>query len=193
MSGYYAREFLITNGLLADLLECLACDIECSNTRLNRYFTDEIFRELSALFMEPIFACLATKLRISLSRSALHQMNINSDKKMKKRQLNRALLLSFTVYMWSNGAMAYHPCDGGYVITDAVDGAIVGGVVGAVAGDAKSGAMIGSAAGVIDGAYADAECDQLIGEAVVEDAIISDYEDAVVEDAIVDAAIDDSW
>ncbi|MCG9788113.1 hypothetical protein L1D61_13170 [Vibrio mediterranei] len=60
--------------------------------------------------------------------------------------------------------MAYHPCDGGNVITDAVDGA-----------------------------YADAECDQLIGEAVVEDAIISDYEDAVVEDAIVDAAIDDGW
>ncbi|AYV23999.1 MULTISPECIES: hypothetical protein [Vibrio] len=112
---------------------------------------------------------------------------------MKIKQLQTRLWLSAILVTCSANVFAYHPCDGGNVITDAVDGAIVGGVVGAVAGDAKSGAMIGGAVGVIDGAYADAECDQLIGEAVVEDAIISDYEDAVVEDAIVDAAIDDSW
>lgn len=64
----------------------------------------------------------------------------------------------------AHSAVAYHPCEPGNVVTDAVEGAVVGGVVGAIAGDAKTGAMIGGAAGVIDGAYDDAECDALIGE-----------------------------
>ena len=88
----------------------------------------------------------------------------------------KKVLIGCVLSLGAHSAFAYHPCEPGNVVTDAVEGAVVGGVVGAIAGDAKTGAMIGGAAGVVDGAYDDAECDALIGEAVVEDAIITDYE-----------------
>ncbi|SON52124.1 hypothetical protein [Vibrio tapetis] len=80
-------------------------------------------------------------------------------------------------------------CESGNSITDAVEGAVVGGVVGAVVGDAGAGAAIGATAGVIDGAYADVECEEAIGDHLVADAIEDEYERELVEDAIIEDAI----
>ncbi|WP_418642799.1 hypothetical protein ACNUDM_16575 [Vibrio chaetopteri] len=105
----------------------------------------------------------------------------------------KKLLVTTMMLVGVAPALAYHPCEPGNAVTDAVEGAVVGGVVGAMAGDAKTGAMIGGAAGIVDGAYDEAECDALVGEAIVEEANVADYEDRVVDEVIIDSALDEGW
>ncbi len=71
-------------------------------------------------------------------------------------------------------------CDGGNVITDAVEGAVVGGVIGAVVGDAGA----GSALGVVDGAFAEAECDDAITDAVIDEVEYQDDLDYIEADIL---------
>ncbi|MCW8347176.1 DUF1269 domain-containing protein [Vibrio sp. ZSDZ65] len=88
--------------------------------------------------------------------------------------------------LFAASASAYHPCDGGNEITDAVEGAVVGGVVGAVAGNASAGAAIGATAGVISGAYDEIDCDNYLADEIVADAVQEDIEDEIVADALWD-------
>lgn len=165
--------------------------IECANTSIAAPYLKQVAdRKLFHIFenkIVAIFALFTIDATVQPMFFRCREAYATIEVTMKSTLLGCTLLLS------ASSALAYHPCEPGNVVTDAVEGAVVGGVVGAIAGDAKTGAMIGGAAGVIDGAYDEAECDALIGDAIVEEAVISDYEDAIVEDAIIDSAIDDGW
>ncbi|MDO6684551.1 MULTISPECIES: glycine zipper family protein [unclassified Agarivorans] len=106
-----------------------------------------------------------------------------SNKQRKQPSSQRAFVAAALVFSVFNTALvSANPCDGN-VITDAVDGAIIGGVAGAIVGNAGNGAAIGAGAGVIAGAYDEEECARYERE-FVEDAMVEDIYQQHLDDEI---------